>query len=128
MVKQTTFEKLALASIEKLKKRKSKIESILNDRPFSDLVVFQEKVKMELSDYLNENGTFNSYFWEHKNRSKIEKVLSELAKEESEIYKRIDAQTKLDSNKAIDDLVQIDSEISDLHTELYYINLKKSKL
>lgn len=128
MAKKTTFEKLALASIEKLKKRKLEIESVLNDRPVSDLVAFQEKVKMELSDYLNENGTFNSYFWEHKNRSKIEKVLSELAIEESAIYNRIDLQIKLNSNDAIDEIVQIDSELSDLHTELYYINQKKSKL
>ena len=128
MAKQTTFEQLALASIDNLKKRKLEIESVLNDKPFADLVAFQEKVKREFADYLNEDGTLNYRFWESKNREKLEKLLSEFAKEESAIYKRIDLQIKLNSSDAIDEIVKIDSELSDLHTELYYINQKKSKL
>lgn len=128
MAKKTTFEKLALASIEKLKKRKLEIESVLNDKPVSDLVAFQEKVKTEFADYLNEDGTLNYHFWESENREKLEKLLSEFALEESAIYNRIDLQIKLNSSDAIDEIVQIDFELSDLHTELYYINQKKTKL
>lgn len=128
MARETTFEKVAKQTIKKLEKRRIYLESILNDRPVEDLKILREQSKELLKEWQNDDGSFKESFWSLDNYPKIKPIMNALASQEKEIHKRMDIQMKLDTCKAITELVEIDSELWDLKNELYHIEQRKSKV
>lgn len=119
-----TFEQIAKAAIKKLQKRKEKLENLMNDKTYEDLLDMRKEFKEEFKDYINEDSTFKREFW---NLPDIEQRLGYYSKKEEAIFKRIKAQEKVSSNEIISELVKIDLEIGDLHTELFF-NEKRTRI
>ena len=119
-----TFLKTANASIKKLQARKDKLEALMNDKPYQDLFDMRREFKEEFKEYINEDNSFNPTFWTN---SDVLQRLKEYSKRETDIFKRIEAQEKISSNDLVDELVKIDLEIGDLHTDIYFFE-KRNKL
>lgn len=119
-----TFLKTAKASIKKLQAKKDKLEALMNDKPYQDLFDMRREFKEEFKEYINEDNSFKPTFWTN---SDVLQRLKEYSKREGDIFKRIEAQEKISSNDLVDELVKIDSEIGDLHTDIYYFE-KRNKL
>ena len=118
-------EQLVLTCIKRLESKKKKLEGLLNDKPAHDFFELRREAKEYLTEYLKEDGTFNEGFWQLDNSHEVHKMLTLFAEREAEIHKRLDAQIKLNSSKLMDDLIDIDHQLSELYSEKYYMDLKK---
>lgn len=110
----TTKEKIIKKSIEQVQKKLNEVDILLQSNPASEII----SIRMEAQKLLNENTTL-------KQRTSAEFIskLEALSKREKEQFK-IASKSK-DSTKLIEQKVSLQMELSDLNTELFYIELKR---
>lgn len=109
----TTKEKIVTKCINRLDIEKEKIDSILNANPLSSII----ELRREAADFIKKLKELEPPF----SQEVIEKI-NQLAKEEKKQFKIAEKQQT--GVKLIKRKVKIDMELSDLHRELYFIELK----
>lgn len=108
--KVTTKEKIIRESISRISKRIERLETIMNSNPASDLI----DVRKEAQKLLEENKSVESRI-----SPDFLKKLERLSKREKECWNMIGKQREGERNS--DELVSLNMELSDLNTELYFI-------
>ena len=110
----TTKEKIIKKSIEQVQRKLKEVNILLESNPASEIIC----IRMEAQKLLNENTTL-------KQRTSYEFIskLDALSKREKEQFKI--ANKSKDSIKLIEQKVSLQMELSDLNTELYYIERKR---
>ena len=112
----TTKEKIVRQSLKVASKRLEFLEKIQNAAPASDLI----DVRKEAQQLLEQNKGIEA----RTSKSFIAKI-DALSKREKECWKMVNRQKKWEKDS--DEMVKLMREISDLKSELYYIErLKKS--
>lgn len=110
-----TKERVIRKSIEQVEKELEEINFILQSNPLSEIC----KIRIEAQKLLEENKSVE----QRTSNSFIEKI-EELSKREKEQF--VLAEKGKDSIKLINKKVDLECELSDLNTELYYIEIKKA--
>ena len=109
----TTKEKIVNQSIKKVQKQLDKINYILEAKPLTELCnIRQETVELLENNKTIEQRTSTEFI------AKIE-ALSIREKEQVKLAHKLKNSVKL-----IDQKIELESELSDLKTELYYIQQK----
>ena len=111
----TTKEKVIIQSLEIASKRLTYLENIQNSAPASDLM----DVRKETHQLLENNKGIEK----RTSKSFIAKIEA-LSKKEKQCWKMIERQKKWEKDS--DEMVKLMVEISDLKSELYYIERSKN--
>lgn len=106
----TTKEKVIIESISRIKRELDGIDEILNANPLSEIIKLRQKAA-EITE--GEKWRDKSVFAELNEMGKEEKRLFALAKKQQ------------NTNELIDRKVKLEMELSDLNSELYFINYRK---
>lgn len=106
----TTKEKVINESIRKINKELIEIDEILNANPLSEIIQLRQKA----SELIKGDG------WKDK---KIQAEISKMAKKGKELFAVAEKQRK--TNELIDRKVKSEMELSDLNSELYFLNYRE---
>ena len=108
----TVKEKVVNQSIERITKRLLKIDEIIESDPLGRII----KIRQEAQKLLEDNQGIEK----RTSKEFIDKI-DKLAKEEKKQFKLAKKQTETE-NCLFEEKCKISSELSELRTELYYIN------
>jgi hypothetical protein len=110
----TTKEKIIHKSIGVVMRKISQLDKIINANPGSDIL----KLRIELSEMLTVNTTT-----EQRTGKKFMDRITEMAKEEKELFKMLDKQKNLVA--LMDQQGELKRELQDLNNELFFINRER---
>lgn len=108
----TTKEKIIRKSIEEINAELSSINEILEATPLSDIIELRKEAQKLIKD---DN-------WKTK---EVQDKIDFLAEKEKKLFSIAEKQKGM--NGLIDRKVKLASELSDLNSELYYIDWRKKK-
>jgi len=106
----TTKEKVITESISRIKRELDGIDEILNANPLSEIIKLRQKAA-EITE---------GEKWRDKS---VLAELNEMGKEEKRLFAL--AKKQQNTNELIDRKVKLEMELSDLNSELYFINYRK---
>lgn len=107
-------EKIIDESIQRIEKRISEIDSIIFADPLSEIIELRQEAQKRL-DEARENGTDSS--------DEFLAYIKKCSKKEKELFKL--AEKQQDTNKLLDEKSKLKSELSSLHSEKHYIEMRK---
>lgn len=113
----TIKEQLIRQAISNIEKRLTKIIEIIDARPFSEICTLRIQGQKLLEEYKTNEQQMSKEFMDQ---------LHALATEETRLLKLAKKQKNI--VKLIQERVNLQSELRDLKSEIYHINLRKGKV
>lgn len=112
----TIKEQVINESIERINKRLKVLQDLFEANPVSRIC----EIRIEAQKLLEKNTTI-----EQRTSKEFTAKIEQLAKEEKKQFRL--ANKLKNSSKLIDEQIRLDSELSSLNSELYYMNMKKDR-